>query len=50
MFPFISNLTQNEIKRTSGGIDSDNKISIAQKIYSYMFYGNSHFYDLPNAF
>jgi hypothetical protein len=52
MFPIISNLSQNEIKRTSRGTDYNNnlQIGIFQKIYSYLFYGNTNFYDLPNAF
>jgi hypothetical protein len=48
MFPIISNLSQNEIKRTSRGTDNGIQIGILQKIYSYLFYGNSNFYDLPN--
>jgi len=46
MFPFISNFTQTEIQETSGG----KKISIYQKIYSFIMYGNSNFYDLSDAF
>ena len=49
-FPIISNFSQNEIKRTSGGTHSGIQIGIFQKIYSYLFYGNSNFYDLPNVF
>ncbi len=50
LFPFISNLTQNENIRTSRGSNDGVKIGILQKIFSYFFYGNSNFYDLPNAF
>jgi len=50
MFPYLSNLTQKEIIKSSGGSDNGAKISIFQKIFSYLFYGNSNFYDLPNAF
>ena len=50
MFPYISNLTQKEIIKTSGGSDNGSKIGWMQKLFSYVFYGNSDFYDLPNAF
>lgn len=50
MFPFVSNLSQNEIINSSGGSDNGAKIGTFQKIFSYIFYGNSDFYDLPNAF
>jgi hypothetical protein len=50
MFPYISNLTQSENINSSRGSDNGAKIGIFQKMFSYIFYGNSHFYDLPNAF
>lgn len=50
IFPIISNLTQNENIRSSRGTDNGVKIGFFQKIFSYIFYGNSQFYDLPNAF
>jgi hypothetical protein len=50
MFPFISNLTQSENIRTSRGSNNGVEIGNLQKIFSYFFYGNSNFYDLPNAF
>jgi hypothetical protein len=50
MFPIMSNLTQNEIIETSGGSDKGANIGIFQKLYSLLFYGNSNFYDLPNAY
>ena len=31
-------------------MESGIKIGLFQKIYLYLFYGNSNFYDLPNAF
>lgn len=49
MFPFISNLTQNENIRTSRGSNDNIKIGVLQKIFSYFFYGNSNYYDLRNA-
>lgn len=50
MFPFVSNLTQGENINSSRGSDNGAKIGILQKMFSYIFYGNSDFYDLPNAF
>ena len=50
MFPFVSNLTQRENIRSARGSDNGVKIGVFQKIFSYLFYGNSKFYDLPNAF
>jgi len=49
-FPGISNWTQNENIQSSRGTDNGAKISLGQKMFSYIFYGNSDFYDLPNAF
>ena len=50
MFPFLSNLTQNENIRTSRGSVDGTNIGVLQKTFSYLFYGNKDFYDLPNAF
>ena len=50
MFPILSNLTQNENIRTSRGSDNGVDIGLSQKVFSYFFYGNPYFYDLPNAF
>ena len=50
MFPFMSNLTQNENIRTARGSSDGINIGIFQTIFSYLFYGNPDFYDLPNAF
>ena len=50
MFPILSNLTQNENIRTARGSDNGIDVGIAQKTFSYLFYGNPDFYDLPNAF
>ena len=46
--PIISNYTQNENIR-SATIEKE-QTSITQKIFSYLFYGKSDFYNLPNAF
>jgi len=50
MFPFVSNYTQQDNIRSSRGSDNGAMIGIPQKIFSYLFYGNSEFYDLPNIF
>jgi hypothetical protein len=49
-FPGISNWTQNENIKTSRGSVNGADIGSGQKIFSYIFYGNPNFYDLPNAF
>ena len=46
MFPIIADVTQTEVQRNASGHDT----SIAQRIFSYVFYGNSNFYKLPNAY
>lgn len=43
LFPYFSNLSQNEYVKSSG-----TKISLPQKIFSYLFYSDSNFYDLPD--
>jgi len=50
MVPGFSNWTQSENIRTARGSTDGIDIGIPQKIFSYLFYGNSGFYDLPNAF
>lgn len=50
MFPYISNLSQTENIKSSRGTDNGAEVGNFQKIFSYIFYGNSNFYDLPNAF
>lgn len=50
MFPGFSNLTQSENIRTSRGTDNGANIGIFQQWFSYLFYGDVDFYDLPNAF
>ena len=50
MFPILSNYTQNEVQSSSEEAKTSKDISIIQKIYSYVMYGNSNFYNLPNAF
>lgn len=48
--PVLSNLTQSENIRTARGSDNGVEVGIPQKIFSYLFYGNKDYYDLPNAF
>jgi hypothetical protein len=50
MFPGFSNLTQSENIRSSRGSDNGVDVGYSQQIFSYLFYGNKDFYDLPNAF
>jgi len=49
-FPGISNLTQTENIRTARGSDNGVNIGVPQQVFSYLFYGNKDFYNLPNAF
>ena len=49
-FPFLSDMTQNTNISTSRGTSDKNvKIPLTQKIFSYLAYGNSDYYDLPDA-
>lgn len=48
--PIFSDLTQSENVRTVRGSSENVNISIFQKIFSFIFYGNKDYYDLPNAF
>lgn len=50
MFPYVSNLTQSDNIQSARGTDNGEKVGLPQKVFSYCFYGNSDFYDLPNAF
>jgi hypothetical protein len=49
-FPILSDLTQRENVRGVRGSRDGNEIGIFQKAFSYLFYGNKDYYDLPNAF
>lgn len=48
-FPGISNLTQSENIRTARGTDNGVELGYIQPFFSYLFYGDRNFYDLPNA-
>jgi hypothetical protein len=48
--PALSDATQGENIRTARGSSNGIDIGLAQQMFSYLFYGNSSFYDLPNAF
>ena len=50
MFPYFSTITQKENIRTARGSSNGVDIGLPQQLFSYLFYGNSKFYDLPNAF
>ena len=50
MFPFISDLSQGENIRTARGTSNGAEIGWMQKLFSFFFYGNFDFYDLPDAF
>ena len=50
MAPIFSDLTQRENVRTVRGSSDNVNISVFQKIFSYLFYGNKDYYDLPNVF
>jgi hypothetical protein len=50
MFPGLANLTQSENIRTARGSSDGIDIGLSQRAFSYIFYGNDKFYDLPNAF
>jgi len=50
MFPYVSNLSQRENIQSARGTDNGETVGMGQKIFSWLFYGNSDFYDLPNAF
>ena len=50
MLPGLSNLTQQENIRTARGSDNGVEIGLPQQVFSYLFYGNKDFYNLPNAF
>ena len=49
MVPFFSDLTQDENIKTARGSSNGAEIGIFQRIFSFIFYGNSEFYDLPDA-
>jgi ectoine hydroxylase-related dioxygenase (phytanoyl-CoA dioxygenase family) len=48
LFPIVSDLTQKETVKAVKGTEEGSNLSFLQKIYSYLFYGNSNFYDLKN--
>ena len=50
MFPYVANLSQRENIQSARGTDNGETIGTGQKLFSYLFYGNADFYDLPNAF
>ena len=49
MFPFVSDLSQGENIKTARGTSDGAQIGFFQRMFSLVFYGNSEFYDLPDA-
>ena len=49
MFPIVSNYTQTDVKKTTEYKTTDD-IPLHQRIFSYLFYGSSSYYNLDNAF
>ena len=49
MFPIISDLTQHDNIKSSRGSDDGATIGHLQKLFSYIYYGDSKFFDLPNV-
>jgi hypothetical protein len=47
MFPFISDMTQDEVKDLDGNFSNK---KIPQKVFSKLFYGDEKFYELPDAY
>lgn len=50
MVPIVSDLTQEVNKKSARGSDNGASIPFGQKLFSSLYYGDSNFYDLPNAF
>jgi len=50
MLPILSTITQGENIRSARGTENGVKLGMFQKIFSFLFYGKSDYYDLPNAF
>jgi hypothetical protein len=50
MVPLLSDWTQSENIRTARGSDNGVEIGLPQQIFSTLFYGNSDYYNLKNAF
>ena len=48
-FPFLNDLVQDVNIKTSRGSSDGVKIPISQKIFSYLTYGDSNYYDLPDS-
>jgi len=50
VLPIISDYVQNINISSARGSDNGADIPIGQKVFSTLYYGDSKFYDLPNAF
>ena len=49
MFPIISDYTQTDVKNTTN-YQTDSDIPFHQRVFSYLFYGKSNYYNLDNAY
>jgi len=49
-FPGISDWTRGEYINSINHTNIDKNIGMGQQIFSYIFYGNSDYYNLPNSF
>jgi hypothetical protein len=50
MAPLFSDYVQTDNIMSARGSDNGAHIGLGQQVFSQMYYGNTHFYDLPNAF
>jgi hypothetical protein len=50
MVPGLSDKVQNVNIKSARGSDNGASIGLGQKVFSSLYYGDSSFYDLPNAF
>jgi len=50
MVPSLSDKVQNVNIKSARGSDNGARIGLGQKVFSTLYYGDSSFYDLPNAF
>ena len=49
MFPFISDLTQNEVKQNKN-VKKNEDLPLHQQAFNWAVYGNKNYYNLPNAY
>jgi hypothetical protein len=49
MFPFVSDLTQNEVKQNKD-VKNNDDLPLHQQAFNWAVYGNKNYYNLPNAY